>query len=638
MRNKLSYIKYFLFAAIIGATSVFNPVKADNDTIYSYLNNRIEVAREMSNRNPDSAMVIVDSTLAKSIQHNALKEKAELLRIKGLIYYYKVDYAKALDHFIESRDLNRQIGNKKGEAYALDNTTLIYSNQGLIQRALKIQIHVLDMFTQIGDSSDIAKGYNNLAVNYRDLKQIKKALGLFKKAAYISISIKEKDGINLYYNNIGQMYMNLNCFDSALYYFNKSLLISRQLNEKQFISNSLSLIGECYILTNNYNKAIGYLEPALKLAKEIGIVYEIEDVSEFLHEAYAKAGNYTDAYKMLLLSKAMADSANNLKAMQKITQIETSMVYEKEIGMQKLEQEKKELQSKLTLHKQKQIKYIAFIVVLASLIWIFFLFRSYRRVSNMNNELIAQKEEITAQKEEITAQRDEIEELNNTKDKFFAIIAHDLRNPLSGIYRLAEIMNNDFEFLDGKKLKSYISMIYNSTQKAYELLENLLQWAMVQKKSIKNVPSTFDIKDVVLQNIELLSNASNQKNIDVNFTGNKNYMVFADKEMINTVIRNLLHNAIKFSGKEGSIDFSIVKDESFWKVAVKDTGIGISADDQKLLFDLKHEKKSIGTSKEKGTGLGLVLCKEFVELNGGKIWIESELQSGSTFFFTVPTA
>ena len=632
-------MKSNLFILFLVLVLTFKLSKAENtDTIQNYLNEVIDKITVLSNSKPDSVMMMIKKALPVAVLNNANKEKAELLRIKGLVYYYKVDYAKALDFFIQSRDINKQIGNKKGEALSLGNIALVYGDQGLMQKTLEMQLQVLNMYKQLGDSSYIARGYNNLAVSYRDVGQYKKALNLYKKAASILISIKEKDGLNLYLNNIGQIYIYLNNYDSALYYFNKSLLISKQLNEKQFISNSLAYIGQCCMLKNDYQKAIEYLELSLVNAKETGIVYEIEDVSEFLHKAYAKTGNFTDAYKMLLLSKTMADSANNIKAMRKLTEIEISLVYEKELELQKLEQEKKELQNKLTLHTQKQIKYIAFIVLLASLIWMFFLYRSYRRMRTMNYELIAQKKEITAQKEEIETQRDEIEEMNKTKDKFFAIIAHDLRNPINGIYRLSEIMEQRYEFMEVKKLKEYISQIYLSTKKTYELLENLLSWAMIQNGAIEINKTSVNITEIIKDNIELLSENLKLKKITASFPENRECLVIADKKMTDTVIRNLLHNAIKFTPSGGFINFNLMQKEKFCEISITDSGIGIDKKDLQVLFDTGHNSKEIGTSAEKGTGLGLMLCKEFIDINKGSIWVESEIAKGTTFYFTLPLA
>jgi signal transduction histidine kinase len=158
---------------------------------------------------------------------------------------------------------------------------------------------------------------------------------------------------------------------------------------------------------------------------------------------------------------------------------------------------------------------------------------------------------------------------------------------------------------------------------------------MVQNGSLQIAATEFNLTKVIRENIELLSENANQKKLNINFNQCDDCFVLADEEMITTVLRNLLNNAIKFSPENSSIKFSISADAEFYKVSIKDQGIGISPADQQLLFNLNNDVRTIGASKEKGTGLGLVLCKEFIELNGGRIGLKSEIGKGSTFYFTV---
>jgi signal transduction histidine kinase len=196
-------------------------------------------------------------------------------------------------------------------------------------------------------------------------------------------------------------------------------------------------------------------------------------------------------------------------------------------------------------------------------------------------------------------------------------------------------MKQNYEQINSQKLKVYIEQIFISTKKTYELLENLLKWAMVQNGSLQIAATEFNLTKVIRENIELLSENANQKKLNINFNQCDDCFVLADEEMITTVLRNLLNNAIKFSPENSSIKFSISADAEFYKVSIKDQGIGISPADQQLLFNLNNDVRTIGASKEKGTGLGLVLCKEFIELNGGRIGLKSEIGKGSTFYFTV---
>jgi len=252
-------------------------------------------------------------------------------------------------------------------------------------------------------------------------------------------------------------------------------------------------------------------------------------------------------------------------------------------------------------------------------------------------ELTAKNNEILKQKQSIEIQRKELESLNTTKDKFFAIIAHDLKNPFSTVLGLSELLAKEFESFEPDKLKVFIEQIYKYSNNTFNLLENLLQWSMLQTGRMPLRPKLIDLKSLIDENIELLRGNALQKGIRVETTIDTDLFVYVDVSMITTVLRNLLSNAIKFTTQDGVIKIKVEKDTKQIKVSVSDNGVGISSQDQEKLFKIDSNPTTIGTSQEKGTGLGLILCKDFVERNGGNIWVESEFGKGSNFIFTIPS-
>jgi len=252
-------------------------------------------------------------------------------------------------------------------------------------------------------------------------------------------------------------------------------------------------------------------------------------------------------------------------------------------------------------------------------------------------ELTQKNNEILSQKQSIEVQRKELESLNSTKDKFFAIIAHDLKNPFSTVLGLSELLAKEFESFEPDKLKVFIEQIYKYSNNTFNLLENLLQWSMLQTGRMPLRPKLIDLKGLVDENIELLRGNALQKGIRIETEIENDLFVYVDVSMITTVLRNLLSNAIKFTSQYGIIKIKVEKDDKMVKVSVIDNGVGISNQDLEKLFKIDSNPTTIGTSQEKGTGLGLILCKDFVERNGGKIWVESELEKGSSFIFTIPS-
>lgn len=238
--------------------------------------------------------------------------------------------------------------------------------------------------------------------------------------------------------------------------------------------------------------------------------------------------------------------------------------------------------------------------------------------------------------QKIELQRDELEKANKTKDKFFSIIAHDLRGPLSNIFTLLNIIYNDLENFDKDYLKKLIGQLKETTGNTFNLTENLLDWAHLRKDSIQYKPETFYLKELAEENIELFKSQANKKKLILKNEIPESEKVFADVEMIKTVIRNLMGNAIKFTGVGGEITLSASKKENHVLVMVSDTGKGMGPDEVEKLFRIDVHHSTLGTQQEKGTGLGLILTKEFVEKNKGEIYVESKPGKGSVFSFSLP--
>lgn len=230
----------------------------------------------------------------------------------------------------------------------------------------------------------------------------------------------------------------------------------------------------------------------------------------------------------------------------------------------------------------------------------------------------------------------ELQKANAEKDKFFSILAHDLRSPFNSIIGFSSILLEKVELNDFEDLSEYAGIIVNSSQKAMNLLTNLMQWTQSQTGRMIFNPEYFEIGDVVDEIILLFTEPSLQKSISIKKVLPSTLAIYADKAMIATIIRNLVSNALKFTTEGGIILISAEVNQNEIKVVVSDTGVGISSQVIEKLFRIDLNSSTIDTQGEKGTGLGLILCKEFIEKHGGEIWIESEPGKGSKFHFTIP--
>ena len=259
-------------------------------------------------------------------------------------------------------------------------------------------------------------------------------------------------------------------------------------------------------------------------------------------------------------------------------------------------------------------------------------------LKEVNDLLVENQRLIQLQSNKLEESNRELLISNSSKDRFFSIIAHDLRNPFHAVSGFSEILLRDYKKLPSEKVEKYLSLINKSSQNGGTLLENLLQWSRAQTGSISFEPLSINLLEVANNVLDLLALEAQQKNIQITQTVDPVVFVFADENMIHTILRNLISNAIKFTNERGKIILKATSNSQMVEVSVVDTGVGISHENLQLLFNVETNISTKGTASETGTGLGLILCKEFVERNGGKIWVKSTLNKGSEFIFTLQQA
>lgn len=231
-----------------------------------------------------------------------------------------------------------------------------------------------------------------------------------------------------------------------------------------------------------------------------------------------------------------------------------------------------------------------------------------------------------------------IRRLNETKDKIFAIISHELRSPVGNLLSMLKILRDFRIFGDEQKAKTFLDLAIKNAGTTFSLLENLLFWAKSQRNDITYSPQVFSLEKLVQEVANMLSEVIADKNIEIELKLTSTSEVYADRIMLHTVVRNLLNNATKFTPKNGKIAISVEKQKQTATLSVQDTGVGIPPENMAKLFDPKEHVSTFGTSNEKGSGLGLKLCKEFVDINQGKINVESKEGKGSRFYVTLPLA
>lgn len=618
------------------------------------------------------------SAIELSEKEKNYKLKRNAAQKLAVIYYYRGDYANALKY--ESVGLQGAISAKDSVAIAGSHNNIgnFYYELGEYDEAyyfLTFAYKVLKKSAKNkSDSLTTTICLHNLGRVFKELGQYEIALKHLNASRKMSKLIGDKEGEPYSLDEIGDVKLRMREYDSALYYLNLSVAEADKLlmngglvTLREDQSKTFSKIAKAYLGKKDFNRALAYYDSTLNLHNKAINKFGIAEVELGRATVYQQQGKTAEAmeyttkaldlakeikarvieiscYKLLTaLWEAKGDDKKALGYFKQFHALEDSL-YSNEIQQKIVRDqigfETETLDNRITaltmreedrasqLKKSEFISNILVVVVALSAILLITVYRSGQRRKQINVLLLQHQEEMQKRSEEL-------EQLNEVKDKFFSIISHDLRSPINALAGLMDLM--DKGAISSEELPVAVKELRTRFNHTRSLMNNLLDWTVLQMDKMHLQASNVPLKKIVDENVELLGSIQN-KHVNMINRVPETAIGYADSNTINLVIRNLMTNAIKFTNDGGEITVAAEEKGNEIVVSVKDNGIGMTTDIQKKLFDKVNPYSTRGTANEKGTGLGLILCKEFVEKNGGRIWVESNLDKGSTFWFTVPKA
>lgn len=615
------------FASVGQSDSLLKRWQAIKDTAHDTA--KIELLRELGRQikysNPDSAIQFLSIALDLAENNNLQNEKAHVISRMGGAKYVKGEYDFALEYFLEALSIWEEIDNKRGIAIGLNNIGLIQNMQEKTSKAIHNHLQSIELCKENKDTLLWAINVHNLGIAYNTAGSYDTAM------AYADSSIKLYQSIGraleaVIVNNLkGEIFINKGEYDKAIDN-NLSIINHPDYNNKWEICYALANLADAEKQLGHHEKSIGYAMRSYKLALEIGAKWDIQKVTGILAEVYSLLKNWEEAYRFLTIHKAYSDSIFNEEKEKEINYLQ----------LQRKHEENELLAAENQLHEQRIKRKNAVIygvisgVLLLSLI-VFVLYRNNFLKTRLNRELKKTSETIAEKNKKLT-------ELNATKDRLFRIISHDLRSPVSNLVSFTDLLKENYNQFDEKTNSDIILSMNKTSKEGLRLLDNLLDWARSQTGTLALHPQNINPAEIGREVIELLMTSASAKNIKLDVAISEDLKVFADRNMLAAILRNLISNAIKYTPEGGNIKLEARPDASSSKVeiTVSDNGIGIKKENLKTIFDLDEQRTTPGTNNEKGTGLGLIICKEFVEKQGGTIWVESEEGKGSKFTFTLP--
>lgn len=621
--------------------------KADPDERIAHANRQLEIA----NTSGDLAKIaralktlgLVHLTLARDLDL-AMDNFLQSLTIEdtlGLINRQTFSYIAIADVFTEvgndqrsaeflqrALNLNAETGNVNVFAFILNKFGKVNAALGNIDQAFANYELVLANKDRINQPEVEAETLFNLANLHSSQGNYQEALRDHWRALAIRRSLEDKKNEAVSLNSIGELYRLMKNNARALANHIAALKIRRRLGDKKELAESYNNIGIIYYLNENHERAIANLSLALTHAREAQAQQEISRSYEFLSAAYKEMGNFEKALEFKELHYAILDFIQAEKNERELLEIQNRYVVDqKESQIDQLESDR--AQREKELKTQKSIRNFLYALVALILIIVVLILYSYIQKQKSNRHL-------QVAHHRVQHKNVQLQKLNATKDKFFSIISHDLRGPLNSLTSFSELLINHMDHLSRGEIQTLAKDLDQSVKGLFGLLENLLEWSRSQTGAIQFTPEPFDLSTLLEENEELLATQAQNKRITLMSDAPKGVYVNAHKNSISTVIRNLISNAIKFTSPGGAIKLDVSREQGQVIVSVSDTGVGMDDEAIEKIFRIDTKHTTAGTANEKGTGLGLILCKEFVEKNKGKIWVTSEPGKGSVFYFSLP--
>jgi len=553
----------------------------------------------------------------------------------GNVYSAIEMWEDAIRYYTESKKIREQEWDKKGMAMSYNNLGICYFHINRKNKSLELFQKAVDIAEEIQNDSLLASGYHNLGELYAYSGHYDQVMVFLGKSLlfYESLNNIQKyiEVLNIMGNNLMKSGKPLN----AIPYYSKSIELSEMLDDLKLLSAAKNLMGKAYMETGNMGKALILFNQSLDHAQEANNKSQIKNVYQSLCHYYITTGNFKEAYRFDTIYYNLKDSLFSVRNTEKIAQLVKFYDIEskdKELAILKSTQTMESLEIK---QKKTFRNYMSAFIIILFLMTITGLYYLY--LKRKTNKILLVKNK---QQEETNLLLVESEKqlmyINDTKNKFMSIIAHDLISPFNALLGFTELMAEEAKSHHIDEIKKYSGIISQSLKNLHHLLENLLQWSKTQRGIIDFHPEFFDLGKTVSNLVTFFELSARKKKIEISEDLKGGNIVYADANLVSAILRNLISNAIKFSPIGGWVKITSKEENGFIEVSVSDNGTGMKKENIEKLFRIDTHFTQKGTSNEQGTGLGLIIVKEFVEKNGGKIWVESEEKKGSKFIFTLP--
>lgn len=633
-----------LLLALYLPMSVFSQVESRLDSLQKLLDDatqeeRIEIFCELSETYWQSSydtsllMAIHAHTLALEVDNSQLIARS--LNMIGNAYYLMGDFTKAMDHYFQALAIREEIGDPNSLASSYNNIGAVYLQMKDNQLALKYLQKAKIIFEDLQDEDHLFSIINNIGAVYIEIEKYDTAHQYLTQAYEIALRTQDKDNISIALTNLGETALSMGLLSQSLDHQKKALDISRKLGNKAMMATIYTNLGKTYLELNNHQPAFEAFQNSLDLSREVNSLPDLRENYHYLSEYFDVQRDYKQALHYYRLYASTKDSINSQEAMIRIKEME-SLSHAQNLQQEiELLRKDNEISSLRATRLKRTIFSLAALSLMITLVFV--VYHQKNRLKRETTRLLEEKNK-QLEKANLKLQNSEkhLKKLNSTKDKFFSIIGHDLRNPLNALLGFSELISGNSRDYTSEEIQRYSKIINEAAKNIHLLIENLLEWSRSQSGNIDYNPEMTYLLPMIEEIFKVFEIHADKKGVDMLSEIPDDISVYADRNLLSTILRNLINNAVKFTPNGGQVRVFCEQADSEITISVEDTGIGMSEQQMENLFQLKSNVTMPGTSEEKGTGLGLILCREFVDMHNGKIWATSKPKEGSIFSFTLP--
>jgi two-component system, sensor histidine kinase and response regulator len=602
----------------------------------------VELAYRYYQSRPDSTLYFAKTAHELSKKISYLRGEGKALNRIAVGHSVKGNLSLAMRYYHDAMDIAEQLKDEMAVSSALNNIGYILRLQKQYDESLNYTLSAFRLSEKNQNQRAMAVNLTNLGWLYELKGDYPTALRYAERSVQLADSVGDDYHVVIGMHVSGNVYLKQGNYAYALKIYENGYTIAERAQLRQQVAFHLLGQGKVYMATNIMPRAKAKLEQALAIAQEVKTPEIIMEVSELLVKLNRQDGNFAEAFKYDDIYHAAKDSVFDIERDRQINRLEF------EYDSKQKQQALKALEKERELEANRNRIYQFFLLAAAGAAVFVSLYalqlysgrkkleRAYAKLGQQQEILVANNREFNQQNEALLAQAEQLRDLNQMKNQTLSIISHDLRGPLSSLYGAIDVMDPDIiNAAELAQIKADLSAQYASVNKA---LENLLEWSKDQFEGRTDAKQAVSVREVAEEIRGLYEPQAAAKKIALRNQVPANLNAHIEPNQLRLILRNLVNNAIKFTPEQGQVDLlAQAHSPTHAQVTVRDSGTGISPEQMQRLFDPRRAFSTKGTLNEQGTGLGLLLSKEFVEKNSGKIWAESPAGQGSSFHFTLPT-